>query len=104
MMEKAKKPKAVSDEAAVLPPPPPEVSKGTSSVPSETNVVDRKAAMLTKYVAVPRELFGAASVVPVAGEEALSSVAVEASNDVEEGEEGGAAQKMDEVEDEDKDD
>jgi hypothetical protein len=104
MMEKAKKPKAVSDEAAVLPPRPPEVSKGTSSVPSETNVVDRKAAMLTKYVAVPRELFGAASVVPVAGEEALSSVAVEASNDVEEGEEGGAAQKMDEVEDEDKDD
>ena len=41
--------------------------------------------------------------VPVAGEEAPTSVAVEAPNDVEEGEEGRAAQKMDEVEDEDKD-
>jgi hypothetical protein len=54
-----------------------------------------------QYAAVPREVFGAG---PVAVEEAPSSVAVEAPNDVEEGEKGGDAEKTEEVEDKDKDD
>jgi len=57
-MEKAKKPKTVSEEAAVSSPCPPEVAKGTSSVPSETNVVDRKITVLPKYAAVLRGIRG----------------------------------------------
>jgi hypothetical protein len=98
MVEKAKKPKAVSEEAAVSSPCPPEVAKGASA----TNVAEdeRKIPALPKYVAVPREVFGAG---PVAVEEAPSSVEVEAPNDVEEGEKGGAAKKTEKVEDKDKD-
>jgi len=98
MVEKAKKPKAVSEEAAVSSPCPPEVAKGASA----TNVAEdeRKIPALPKYVAVLREVFGAG---PVAVEEAPSSVEVEAPNDVEEGEKGGAAKKTEKVEDKDKD-
>jgi len=72
MGEKAKKPKAVPEEAAFSSPCSAKVAKGTSA----TNVAEdeRKIPALLKYVAVPREVFGAASVVPVAGEEAPSSV------------------------------
>jgi hypothetical protein len=102
MMEKAKKPKAVSEEAAVLSPCPPEVAKGTSA----TNVAEeeRKMPLLPKYAAVPREVFRAGPVAVEAGEVAPSSVAVEAPNDVEEGYKGGDAEKTEEVEDKDKDD
>jgi hypothetical protein len=57
-METAKKPKEITEEAAVLPPCAPEVAKGTSSVSSETNVMERKIAALLKYVAVLREDLG----------------------------------------------
>ena len=90
-------------------PPPAKVAKGTSSVPSETNVAvdERKIAVLPKYMAVLRVVIGAVSVVPVAGEEVLqesSSVVVEELNYVEEGNEGDVAQKTDDVEDKDEKD
>jgi hypothetical protein len=64
-MEKAKKPKAVSEEAAVSSPCPAKVAKGASA----KNVAEdeQKNPALPKYAAVLREVFGAASVVPVAG-------------------------------------
>jgi hypothetical protein len=59
--EKAKKPKLVAAEAAVLSvlSPPAEVAKGAS--PSKTNVVEeeRKMPALPKHGAVPRAAFGA---------------------------------------------
>jgi len=92
--EKAKKPKAVAAEAAVLSPPPAEVAKGTSA--TRVAEEERKMPSLPKYAAVPREVFRAG---PVAVEVAPSLVAVKAVEA-----QGVAGEKMEEVEDEDKED
>jgi hypothetical protein len=91
--EKAKKPKGVAAETAILSvsSPPAEVAKGTSA----SNVAEEewKLPALPKYAAVPREVFGAGAV-PV--EESVAVEAIKA--------QGVAGEKLEEAEDKDKED
>ncbi len=91
--EKAKKPKGVAAETAILSvsSPPAEVGKKTSA--SNVAEEERKMPALPKYAAVPRKVFGAGAV-PVE-----ESVAVEAVKG-----QGVAGEKLKVAEDKDKED
>jgi hypothetical protein len=91
VLEKARKPKGVAAETAILLvlSPPAEVAKGTSA--SNVAEEERKMPALPKYAAVPREVFGAGAV-PV--EESVAVEAVEA--------QGVAGEKLEEADDKDK--